>query len=273
MLKTITRLLSAAAIASIAIFSTAVAPAHSGTTLDRIVSEKRLVVGVAPWNKFVLFNSKTNEYEGFIVDDIRNFESMTGIKVELVNSTWDGLVAGLQAGKWDVIMSGLGATPQRAMAVAFGDTYGYLSTTAIVQTKSQFQTLSDLDQDDKIISVTSGTAAQQFGQRAFKKAKIVGFTDGGAALLEVMQGRAVAYLGDSVSNNVRAIERSEELRNVIFSKTETEWNSMNNAVRYTDLDLLTFLNTYTRVMQLRGWYRHLAEKWNLPAELAVGPNG
>ena len=91
------------------------------------------LVGVAPWNKFVLLNPKTNEYEGYIVDDIRNFEQTTGIKVEFVNTTWSGLVAGLQAGKWDVVMSGLGATPERATAVAFGELFGYLSSTAMVR--------------------------------------------------------------------------------------------------------------------------------------------
>ena len=46
---------------------------------------------------------------------------------------------------------------------------------------------------------------------------------------------------------------------------------MNHAVRYADLDLVVFLNTYVRAMQLRGWYRSLAEKWKLPPELATGP--
>jgi polar amino acid transport system substrate-binding protein len=87
----------------------------------------------------------------------------------------------------------------------------------------------------------------------------------------VMQGRSTAYIGDSVSNAMRAEERPTELRNIRFAADKTEWTSMNHAVRYSDLDLVVFLNTYVRAMQLRGWYRTLAEKWKLPPELATGP--
>src|SRR6478609_1285454 len=89
-------------------------PATAGPTLDRILKEKKLVVGVAPWNRFVAINPQTQKFEGYIADDIYNLEAMTGIKVEFVNTSWSGLIAGLQAGKWDVIMTGMGATPERA---------------------------------------------------------------------------------------------------------------------------------------------------------------
>lgn len=269
MLKSVTKTLAAAAVAAVAALTAT--SASAGPTLDRIMSEKKLVVGVAPWNKFVLLNPKTSQFEGFIVDDIRNLEAMTGIKVELVNTTWSGLVAGLQAGKWDVIMSGLGATPERATAVAFGEAFGYLSSTAMVRADSPVRSLADLDKEGNTVSVVSGTAAQQYSQRTFKKAKVTPLADTGAAVLEVMQGRATAYIGDSVSNELRAQERPTELRNVKFASNETEWTSMNHAVRYGDLDLMVFLDTYIRSMKLRGWYRTLADKWNLPPELAEGP--
>ncbi|QRM35862.1 transporter substrate-binding domain-containing protein [Microvirga sp. VF16] len=268
MRKIIATAVATAAFALAALSSTI---ASAGPALDRIMSEKKLVVGVAPWNKFVLLNPKTNEYEGYIVDDIRNFESMTGIKVELVNTTWSGLVAGLQAGKWDVVMSGLGATPERATAVAFGEPFGYLSSTAVVRADSPVNSLADLDKEGNVISVVSGTSAQQFSQRTFKKAKITPLADTGAAVLEVMQGRATAYIGDSVSNELRAKERPTELKNIKFGSNETEWTTMNHAVRYGDLDLMVFLDTYIRAMKLRGWYRGLADKWGLPIELATGP--
>lgn len=267
------RRIAAAAVTGAIAFAMALtaSPAQAGPTLDKIIKEKKMVVGVAPWNRFVLLNPKSGEYEGFIADDIRNFEQMTGIKVQLVNTTWAGLVAGLQAGQWDVIMSGLGATPERATAVAFTDPIGYLSSTAMVQAKGPINSFEDLDKPGNTISVVTGTAAQQFAQRTFKNAKVNPLSDTAAAVLEVMQGRSTAYIGDSVSNALRAEERPDELRNIRFPADKTEWTSMNHAVRYGDPDLVTFLNTYVRAMQLRGLYRTLAEKWKLPPELATGP--
>lgn len=246
------------------------APASAGATMDKVIKEKKLVVGVAPWNKFVLQNPKTGQYEGYIADDILNLEASTGIKVEFVNTSWSGLIAGLQAGKWDIIMTGMGATPERAAAVAFSEPYGYISVTAMLRADSKAQSLADLDKPGNIIAVVSGTSQQKYSQKVFKQAKVSAFADTGSAVLEVMQGRAAAYMGDSVSNALREKERPTEMRNLVFPK-ETEWNSLNHAVRYDDLDLLAFVDTYIRTMRLRGWYKELAAKWELPAELATGP--
>lgn len=243
--------------------------ASAGPTLERVLKEKKLVVGVAPWNRFVAINPQTNKYEGYIADDIMNLEALTGIKVEIVNTTWSGLIAGLQAGKWDIIMTGLGATPERATAAAFSEAYGYISATALLKADTAAASLADLDKPNNVIAAVAGTAQLKFSQRVFKQAKVVGYNDTAAAVLEVMQGRATAYMGDSVSNAARAKERPAEVKNFVFPNTE--WNSLNHVVRYEDLDLLQFIDTYIRTMKLRGWYKELAEKWGLPPELATGP--
>ena len=135
-----------------------------------------------------------------------------------------------------------------------------------------YPSIADLDKPDNVIATVAGTSQQKFSQRVFKQAKVVGYNDTGAAVLEVMQGRATVYMGDSVSNALRAKERPTEVKNIVFPNSQTEWNSLNHAVRYEDLDLLQFVDTYIRTMKLRGWYKELADKWGLPPELATGPN-
>lgn len=264
MLKVFTRVASIVALLGLA------QPVAAGETFERIMSSNKMVVGVAPWAGFVAKNPSSNEFEGLIVDDIEMLSEQTGIEVEFVNTTWSGLIAGLQAGKWDVIMTGMGATPERAKAVAFTEAWGYLSHVALVEKDSAARSRADLNRPDTIVTVVSGTSAHRFADRAFDQATVKSFTDTGAAVLEVMQGRAQAYVGDSVSNKKRAAER-EELRLLEFAPEDTEWNGLNHAVRYEDQDLLAFLDTYIRVMKLRGWYRQLAERWDMPASLADGP--
>ncbi|MBM1634325.1 transporter substrate-binding domain-containing protein [Sulfitobacter mediterraneus] len=245
--------------------------AWAGETFDRIMSSNKMTVGVAPWNGFVAKNPSSGEFEGLIVDDIAMLSELTGIEIELINTTWSGLIAGLQAGKWDVIMTGMGATPERSKAVAFTDGWGFLSPLALVGTDSPFQTSEDLNQEGNKITVVSGTSAHRLAARVFDKAEVASYSDTGAAVLEVMQGQAAAYIGDSISNTKRAEERSE-LRALEFDPSVIEWNSLNHAVRYDDPELLVFLNTYIHTMQLRGWYVELAERWGMPASLATGPN-
>lgn len=60
----------------------------------------------------------TGDYSGFYADLCREFADVLKVKPEFVDTTWDNIVAGLQAGKWDVSLA-LNRTPARAMAVQF----------------------------------------------------------------------------------------------------------------------------------------------------------
>ena len=111
----------------------------------------------------------------------------------------------------------------------------------------------------------------KYALRHVKNAKLTALTDSSTAVLEVMQGRADAYIGDSFTNYVRAKDRPTELKMVKFESTKTEWSSMNHAVRYKDVDVLDLLNTYINAMRLRNWYAELTEKHDLPPETPKGP--
>lgn len=247
-------------------------PAAASATLDRILSTKTMKVGVVPgWPKFIVFDPQSRRYEGFLADEIKNFEESTGIKVEIVNTNWGGIVAGLQAGTYDVIMGGISATPERVAAVAFSEPYAYFYTSALTKPDSNATSLKDLDQPGKTVSVVSGTAMHKYALRRVKNAKVLSLGDSAAAVLEVMQGRADAYIGDSFTNYVRAQERPTELKMVRFGADETEWGGMNHAVRYGDVDVLSMFNAYIGAMKLRRWYHDLTERHGLPPETPDGP--
>lgn len=254
------------AIAVLALMMFAAGNAAAGI-MEKISSEKVLRVGVAPWKNFIQKNPKTGEYEGVIADDLRNFEKETGIKVEIIETNWGGMIAGLQAGKWDAIMNGLGATVQRSLAVAFTEPYGYYAEASLVRTDDDVKSFADLDQPGNVISVIGGTSAHSLWKDKFTNAKIQTFADSTTAILEVMQGRAKAFMSDSLVNAFRAKER-EELK--LFIPENTSWFYQAHAVRYDDADLLAFLNTYIRNMRVRGWYDELAAKWGMPATWATG---
>lgn len=246
-------------------------PANAGETLDRILAEKKIKIGLVPgWPKFIVFDPQTKAYTGFLADDLQNFEQKMGIKVEFVTSNWAGIVAGLQAGTFDVMVGG-GITPERASAVAFGQPYAYFHTSALTKPDSKATSLADLDQEGKVISVVSGTAMHTYARRYVKKAKITPLADSSTAVLDVMQGRSDAYIGDSWTNYIRAKERPTELKLVQFKPNETEWGALAFAVRYKDADVLALLNGYVAAMKLQRWYHELTVKYDLPAETPDGP--
>jgi ABC-type amino acid transport substrate-binding protein len=247
-------------------------PSAAQSTFERIVKEKKMVVGVAPSRNLVLMNPRSKEHEGFVVDDIRNLEKLSGIKIEMVETTWAGLIAGLQAKKWDSIMTGLAATPERAAAVAFTEPYAYIGFSAMVRADGDIKSFADLNKPGTTLTVVAGAMEQTYVNRRFDKPNVLAMTDVSAAILEVMQGRAKAYIGATISNAIRERERPTELRNVTFPKEVVEWNGLAHAVRYEDNDLRVFLDTYIRAMKLRGFYKDLAAKWHFTPDFATGPN-
>ncbi len=237
--------------------------------MEKIVAEKKLRVGVAPWKNMIMSDDKTGRYEGIIADDLRKFEETTGIKVEINNTTWAGMIAGLQTGKWDAIMNGLGGSIQRSMAVAFTEPYGYYCEAALIRKDDNTtKTFADLDKPGVNISLTAGTSAHELWKNKFKHAKLVTYTEQSAGIMDVLQGRSKAFMSDLLINSFRAKERPNELK--LFIPENTVWYFEAHAVRYSDLDLLAFLNNYIRNMKIQGWYRELGAKWGMPPEWQTG---
>lgn len=239
----------------------------AGGIMDKIVAEKTLKVGVAPWKNMIMYDPKTKRYEGIIADDLRKFEELTGIKVKIFKTTWSGMIVGLQTGKWDAIMNGLGATVKRSTALAFTEPYGYYCEAALIRSDDTVNSFADLDQPGNVITVTAGTSAHGLWKGKFKKAKLNTYTEQSAGILDVIQGRAKAFMSDLLINSFRAKERPE-LK--LFIPENTVWFYQAHAVRYSDLDLLAFLNTYIRNMRVQGWYDELGAKWGMPPEWSSG---
>ena len=55
-----------------------------------------------------------------------------GVEATFVEGEWDGLLAGLDAGRYDIMINGVDITEERADAYDFSDPYAYNRTAVIV---------------------------------------------------------------------------------------------------------------------------------------------
>ncbi|CAH2805055.1 MAG: ABC transporter, substrate-binding protein (cluster 3, basic aa/glutamine/opines) [uncultured Paraburkholderia sp.] len=124
---------------------TAVA-AHADDLLDQVKQRGTLRIGLE--GTFPPFNSKvpSGELVGYDVDIARAVTAKLGVKPEFVTTEWSGIIAGLQAGKFDVIVNQVGITDTRKQVLDFSPAYTY-SAAQLIQRKDdtrQFKTLDDL---------------------------------------------------------------------------------------------------------------------------------
>ena len=83
---------------------------------------------------------------GFDVDIAKAVAAKLGLKPEFVLTEWSGILAGLQANKYDVIVNQVGITPERQKSIGLSKPYAYSSPQIIVKKTGTFnpRTLADL---------------------------------------------------------------------------------------------------------------------------------
>jgi arginine/ornithine transport system substrate-binding protein len=113
---------------------------------------------------------------------------------EVVNQPWDGLIPGLQARKYDAIMSSMNITDERRKVVAFSKVY-YLMQNRFVARKGVALTP---DLAGKVIAVQTGTPQDRFVTQQYKQATVKRYVNAQDPMLELTAGRADFTFGNTV---------------------------------------------------------------------------
>ncbi len=113
---------------------------------------------------------------------------------EVVNQPWDGLIPGLQAKKYDAIMSSMNITDERRKVVGFSKVY-YLMQNRFVARKGV--TLGS-DLAGKVIAVQTGTPQDRFVSQQYKQATVKRYVNAQDPMLELTAGRADLTFGNTV---------------------------------------------------------------------------
>lgn len=156
---------------------------------------------------YIMKDPATGEYSGFFVDACREFADVLKVKPVFVDTSWDNMVAGLQAKKWDLAM-GLTATPQRALAILFSKNLSATESTFIYNKSNpkltQLKGIADLDVAGVTIAVSSGTAQDKSLTAILKNASIMRLPGPDEIRLAVMSKRADVIFDTSAANDLFA---------------------------------------------------------------------
>jgi cystine transport system substrate-binding protein len=79
------------------------------------------------------FRGPDNQLQGFDVDVAKEIAAKLGVKPEFITTEWSGIIAGLQAAKFDAIINQVAITPERKQVVDFSLPYVYSTPELIVR--------------------------------------------------------------------------------------------------------------------------------------------
>ena len=189
--------------------------------LQTIQSRGTIIVGLegdwAPWS----FVDENDELMGFDVEVARAIAEKLGVEAEIIPGEWDGLFAGMDAGRYDMVVNGVEVTPERTEKYDFSDPYAYIRTALIVRGDNEdIKTFEDLKGKKTANSIASTymNLAEDYGATCY------GVDTLDETLTMVLQGRVDAtlnaivsytdYLAQHPDANLKVVATTEDASNV-----------------------------------------------------------
>ena len=93
------------------------------STLNTILERGELQVCMEPGYMPFEMKDKKGRIIGYDVDFAKKMAKDMGVKLKLLPTAWDGIIAALVTGKCDIIMSGMTITQERNLKINFANPY------------------------------------------------------------------------------------------------------------------------------------------------------
>ncbi|MDQ3749273.1 MAG: transporter substrate-binding domain-containing protein [Acidobacteriota bacterium] len=239
-----------------------VAPRSNVDTLAEIKKSGKLRVGVAkivPW-AFHDKNDKTNKLVGFEIDVARKLARDLGVEVEFYPVHFDYLISDLLAERFDIIISGLSITAERALKVNFSAPYNVTNLTLAANQKMSkgFNTVESFNKKGITIGVVEGTTSEEIGSLTFPNAKIKHYEEDSALFQDLTENKINAAISDAP--RPEAVARS--FPGVITTPLKPlATYPAAFAVRRGDSDFINFLNSWIQERTVNGYLENRRKHW------------
>jgi polar amino acid transport system substrate-binding protein len=132
----------------------------SDNSWEKIKQKGELVVGFCAQYPPFEFKTETGELKGFDVDLANAIGKELDIPIKFKDGEWQGLIAGMKKGDYDILITCMGKSPKRMKMVDFSDVYVEL-TEVIVVRKDEDKIKKKADLKGKIVGAQMATSSER----------------------------------------------------------------------------------------------------------------
>lgn len=220
--------------------------------------EKPLVVGMdMAYPPFEMIDA-SGQPAGLSVDLAKALADNLGRPLKIENIPFVGLIPSLQSGKIDCIISSMTATEERSKSIAFSDPYLKTGLALLAGKDSSLTGLNDLDQPGRVIVVRQGTTGEVWSRATLKQAQILAVEKESSAVLEVIQGKADAFIYDQMSVWQNGQKHEGKVRPLLAPIREEMWAI---GLRQDDKLLKDQVNQFLQKFRQSGGFEQLGDKY------------
>lgn len=231
------------------------------STIEAILKKGELRVGFESGYMPFEMTDKKGNFVGFDIDMAKAMAKAMGVKFVPVNTAWDGIIPALITKKFDIIMSGMTVTQERNLKINFADPYIIVGQTILINKKHKNKIKSYKDLNNSKYTVTSklGTTGEQAVKRLIPKCKYKSFETEPEAALEVVNGKADAFIYDLPYCVVFNAEQGAG--KLIFLDEPFTFEPLAWAITKGDPDFMNWLNNFLSQVKNDGRYERIHNKW------------
>jgi polar amino acid transport system substrate-binding protein len=181
-----------------------------------------------------------------------------GRAIRIENMPFDGLLPSLKTGRIDLIISSMTATEERAKSIDFSEPYLRTGLALLVAKDSPVQGIADLNAAGRAVAVKQGTTGHLYAEGNLKQARLLVLADETSAVLEVVQGKADAFIYDQMSVYQNWKKNAGRTRAILTPFKEEGWAI---GIRKGDGELRGKVNAFLEKFRAEGSFERLGDKY------------
>ena len=233
-------------------------------------SVKPLIVGMELAYPPFEMTDRSGKPSGVSVDLATDLAKSLGRPLVIQNTAFDGLIPALKTGKVDLVISSMTVTTERAQSIDFSDPYISTGLCLLLTKNSGARGIDDLDRVGVKVVVKKGTTGHLYASSRLKNAEILVLDKEAAAVLEVSQGKADAFIYDQMSVYQNWQRNSATTRAILEPFQRESWAV---GLRKGNDELKSKVNKFILEYRAKGGFEQLGERYLKEMKDAFKRNG
>jgi ABC-type amino acid transport substrate-binding protein len=233
--------------------------------LERIKKNGKIVIGTAATTRPTHYTNEKGELIGYDIDWGHEIAESLGVEVEFVAGSFAGLIPGLIAEKFDIVVSALVITDERKEMIDFSDRY--MADGAIAVVREDNDTVTDVKKLDGLkVGVLAGSGFLEDVKKLGGYAELKEYPGYPEAFIDLKAGRVDVYVSGKTGANdfIKHDDTAVPLKMVgeIYNMHES-----GVGFRKNEEELVEAINKIIAEKKQDGTYDELAMKWfgyNMP---------
>ena len=213
----------------------------------------------ATWPPMEFINSD-KQIVGYTVDYVNAIAKELDINIEFKNVAWDGLFAGLDAGRFDMVAASVTITPDRQKVMLFTDSYYTVKQAVILPKDSKITSLKELE--GKTLGAQLGTTGY-FAIQKIPGTTAKSFDEVSFAMEALYTGRIDGVVCDEPVAVDFALSREEYAKKlkIGFIIEDADREEYGIAIKKGNTELQELLNKGIAQVKAKGIEAELQTKW------------